>query len=218
MAQPSEGAGGFNFDVVPEEIYDTRAIADVAIWPLADYLWRGDWRNDSEPGHFFRFPRSGMVDGAHFEVVLIARCEFYLAKSDEVITDDVTLIVEEIAQGAEKAFIISEAQKDDPTASKAWDEGQHLIVKKSYNYCFGDAFENTITPLIEDTNGAELWVPSELAAADTKRGDEDEDDQAEASVLRLPDLETIELAFDILKAPKAIRRALRELKSAPRTD
>ncbi len=56
--------------------FDPERIAEQAVWPAVNHLWRGEWRNDTFAGHEFVFPGRGV--GLHedtiFDVVLSADC------------------------------------------------------------------------------------------------------------------------------------------------
>lgn len=70
MHQPGELIHMSEFDR-----YNHAELADRVLWPLVNFAWRGDWREQSFVGNTLTVARRGAVDGELFDVVLNAYTE-----------------------------------------------------------------------------------------------------------------------------------------------
>jgi hypothetical protein len=198
----------FDFNSVEQPYYDPEIIADEAVWPLVDELWRGDWRAEAFPGHVLHFPKSGMVAGKKVDVTITA--EQSSAEEAGELLGEVEITIEEVVSGPERQFIIEAAHDDDPELMKSLDT-INLAVKQAVSYAFNTAGEAEIDiyRLIEDPNSKDpFWVMGVMTLVD---------DEKFVNDIKFHDHDITALgdAFAVLGAPDDIIEDLLSIKDEP---
>ena len=220
--------------------FDPDLIAEQAVWPTVDHLWRGDWRLDSYPGHDLLFPGRGV--GLHerdiFDIALSANCYGLSPSGSEEDSEielrhTVTVQFDKVAASGLRDVIFYRAHKMEPELMEGLVEPNGLIAKTGIAYAFDtdEPAEINAFQSIEDPNGTVLWVSEEFEEEDIENmsGDETEieDDECQyeeydgdevifdVDRFHAHDVENIIAALSILDAPEQCLRALRIIKDQP---
>ena len=210
------------FDFGPERMYNPSLLAETVIWPLVDTLWRGNWREESQDGYAFQFPKQGSYKGRTLEVQLEADCDDYQAVDDlpEKIVRSATLYIEEASTDVNRKIILEAARvaaqesseyfddDDDEDEPCAWPEGgdDDLVVMKGALYSF-DTEGDWFVELYRAVQGPEQRLNVPLCEA--------EKDASLEGRLRLFDIENIEAGCYILNSPRAVMKAIEKIKGRP---
>lgn len=229
MADFEMGPSAFNVDRVTAEI----------IWPLVNHGWRGenihggDWLQDTEAGDMISKSTfiKRKIDGHKIHVLLEA-CTFDVVEPeeddeverDERFIDDPSVahsalirIEEEPTRGVREVLAatareqiqrINKAERDRRGQSEltTWPQGEYdqIVIKNINNYSFDDSggWGDPHFILVE---GADKRLEIPFASC-TESPDFE---------MRLADIEAIELACQILRAPKAVMTAIKLIKENP---
>lgn len=226
-----------DFDLGPEITYCPVEISQRVLWPLVSAKWDNeDWRQKSPNGAEFVYPKTGRFQGRLLEVTLQADTDEFLA---ELSTDEyenihyvdrlcsVTLYIEEIADGSDRGLLLEAARRavkrlneidrqeqttdhDEPDHDEFWEwpvgEEDEFIVRRCVAYSFdtdGD-WHSEMYRSVEGDDGV-LNIPFCEAQEDMMVFQEE---------LKPHDIDEIEAACYVLKAPQAILAALQAIKNA----
>jgi hypothetical protein len=185
----------------PEEpYYDPEVVADTALWPVVDKLWRGDWRRDAYPGLNFQFPRRAQWEGSMVDVYLVAGCELSLDGDDEVdkvvdpeqFTSCVTVMIETTAEGDVRDYMLTQAYdswRDIQSAAADHYERTALVAKSCIEYAFstdGDMYIKTSQDVVRLSDGDIAW---------TNEYDEGESEDTDQMKLHAEDLDRLGTAL-----------------------
>ena len=239
MHTPDEGE--FDFSLVlagpAEATYSHEKIMDATVWAMIDQKWEGNWRQDSQPGPDFSFPKSGYHNGRWYEATLIATFEnFYIqeGEGEEAVETfkverTATLVVEEAADlvAAASTLDLVEAVGSE-VAKKAVEELRanpdapeyQLRIKEGVSYHINTAGVFTINQYrsLQDLDGDELW-----SSLDPPQDEEEEEIDADAKWLEEEhqpslveaDIENLIIAAEVLGADPDILAYLRTIKIDP---
>ncbi len=223
---PGEGSQP-NYDFGLEKIaelpyFDPERIAEQAVWPTVDHLWRGDWRKESFVSHgVFIFPGTGLYDEAIHDASLEAHC--YSLERDE--TDYVTLghgvelRIDTEANDDQREVILHHVQQTEPDfieAAKDYPLAARLGVTYSFNT--EDRAEITAFQAIVDVSddGREIWMSERLDETQVEdMASEDDEVVPDADKFYRHDIDKIAAALSILGAPEQCLRALDIIKGQP---
>lgn len=219
--------------------FDPDRIAEQAVWPAVNHLWRGDWRLDTYPGHDFMFPGRGI--GSHgsdmLNIVLSANC-YGLGAADPEEDGEIelrhtaTVQFDKVATDGLRNTIFYRAHKAEPELMESLADPHSLIATTGIAYAFDthEPAEINAFQTIETHSGAVVWVSDKFdedeiedmgVGIETGIG-HDGDYDAEEIVFDVDrfhahDIDNITAALSILDTPEQCLRALRIIKGQPLT-
>lgn len=215
----------FDFGFNPDAYFDVDVVADRAVWELVTAKCGFNWRELAEPDfEDFSLPRRGMYGGRIFDVRLFADC------NEEIFED----------QDGEKDIYVSKTAGLTVAESIDGEPGRELALSlaraAALEMCETDDIEKTHWPcgyeeafkvksIQSFTFGAEGGVINEASRSvrGTMVGEDPvifplsqkEDSVIEELKIKQADLDVIQGACYILKAPPAIMKAINEIKQRP---
>lgn len=205
------------FDFGPERAYNAELIAEQVVWPLVNKHCDGDWRQESEDKDVLTFSKRKMHQGRMLYVELAADCEkLYIDDDQPEVIRTAMLYLEEVAIEPGRTILLEAARIafSEGTHESAgfdewlWPDGDesHFVVKKCAAYLFDTDGDWDAKPYrrVEGPN-RQLSVP--LSKAEESLVAEDK--------LALHDVEAIEAGCFVLNAPKAIIKAIQNVKDRP---
>lgn len=218
---PGEGLN-FDFDLGPERIYDPETVADYVIWPLVDELWWDDWRQNTFAGNANVSTRRGTHKGQKFDIAIRAFTDVWIDADDTKYTaTDIELAsvavieVESILEDDRRDMVLAAASNDSKQVQKY--KRKTLLVKAAANYVFHSDGESGIEShqLVENNQGEVIWHLE--TTQKPPKIDEDNPDTVVLCdpMLREQDMELIEAGLYVFRAPRALIRALHEIKAHP---
>lgn len=191
------------------EVISKDFVAYGVVWPLLDYIYEGNWRENGPIDELFE--RTDYEDddderNPAISVVIIADRTVELDEANKPrFYSDVSLLIDKILEDEIRDEILEYAVSDDPSLAWIVNTGFPLLVKRSVAYGFGTDGSNNIFTDTEITteNAMTLWRPKENA---TLQGDRHHFDHA--------DLQLIEQALRNFKAPQELFDALATIRFA----
>ncbi|HVI60859.1 MAG TPA: hypothetical protein VM535_01740 [Candidatus Saccharimonadales bacterium] len=225
MSSTGEGSP-FDFGVETADqlpSYDSVRIAEQAVWPTVDHLWRNNWREESVTGQELTFPAVGLQDGVVYDIRLDAGCYRLSTEASgcHVLAHTVRLRLKEEATDGVDDLVFNHAAQGNSETLAELSRDESLVAKKGIEYLFDSEEEAEINAFqsIDDADGMELWVSDYLD--EEALGDLDEFDDAIDDIIYdtdrfyRHDVENISMALSILGAPESCLRALQIIKSQP---
>jgi hypothetical protein len=209
------------FDFGPEKSYNPEMVAEQVVWPLVDYLWRGDWRVASQVGDELHIPKHGKHGDKILDVALEADCDEWTDdKGQKRINYGASLSIEEVttnlsrdialqaAKIAMTEFVDENDEDNEEDESELWPEGDEkdFIVRKGASYFFeSDGYWNL--ELYRSIEGPQQRVT--VGMLDTEL------EGVSLDKLLYHDIEAIEACCIVMNAPVAIKKALEVIKAKP---
>ena len=203
--------------------FDPERIAEEAVWPAVNHLWRGEWRNDTFAGHDFAFPGRGV--GLHedvvFDVVLSAECHGVPSDTDSSELGHTAMVqIERVVIGGLREIVFRHARVVEPDMMDAVEDYPGLLTKAGIVYSFDTHEDPEISAFqsVEDQHGTVIWVSDRLDEHEMEEmGDDGDGDDILFDIDRFHkhDIENIASALSILDAPESCIRALNIIKGQP---
>ncbi len=217
--------------------FDPDRIAEQAVWPTVNHLWRSDWRQDSNPGNDFVFPGQGVgfYESDILDIVLSANC-FGLGPDEDgqiELRHTATVQFDKIATDGLRDTVFYRAHKAEPELIDSLADPDSLIAKTGIAYAFDthEPAEINAFQALETPSGTVIWVSEKLDEETVEEmfGDEESDVDDEDSSedydgdevlfdtdrFHAHDVENITAALSILDAPEQCLRALSIIKGQP---
>lgn len=213
-ASPGE-MPSFDFDLGPEQYYNSKEIAHKVVWPLLREKWDGgDWLHESEEGDEFIYPKRYLSeDGIALKLQLDALC---LPEQDEQGAKQtmrtVTVTLEELVNGHEREVLLQSGKDklfeqgfSEDDAANVWSFDEETVqVKRGSIYIFdvvGNVCVRTFQSFEDDNMTHNMG-----------EGDEFDDARQELGEY---DVEILRVALDILQASPELRDVLETIQKNP---
>ncbi|HET7059802.1 MAG TPA: hypothetical protein VFH99_00570 [Candidatus Saccharimonadales bacterium] len=233
MASTSGEGSPFDYDFSLDKAcqlpyFDPDKVAEQAVWPAVNHLWRGDWRKDAYAGHQFVFPGrgAGLHESTVFDVALITDCYSLPAEEDDdndsiELGHATTIQIEKVVTAGLREIVFQHAHKAEAELMETFQDPQILVAKTGITYEFDTIEDAEINAFqsVEYSDGIVIWVSDRIdehEVGEFYENDEEVDDLVfDIDRFHQVDLENIATALSILGAPEYCIRALDTIKGQP---
>lgn len=222
MPTMPDGMSGFEME---PNAYDVDRVALEVIWPLVDYAWHAgrrsdNWLEDTKARDSVTTFGRKTIEGQEFRVVLEA-CADYTFEDDEetlALVRSATIKVEETARGDAREVLMNRALVEVEKADKAIREAGHGDAPSAWPEGEDDEIAIKTVRTYEFNCSGDWGDPHVVAVEGLDKRIEISFDNRNESIdyeMRLHDVEAIEVACRVLSAPKAIMKAIQNIKHQP---